>query len=229
MPARFLVRVSAAAFAEYADRRCRQFAEVIVTKRAGVTGVIAVFAMVLQAASAQAQFNPLTIVGKVVSTAMDVRSKSEVANDTEIAAGANKRLLDDERAEWKGVSLLVFAQHVVLAGAVQSDEAKKLVAGVVKQDQRIRSLVNELVVIRKAGDDGSMIKNTAIDTKIDAVLTAAKGISSVNMRWKTVNGNVVLMGVAQSKDEANLVLLKVRELDGVKSVKSHLRVVVPKK
>jgi osmotically-inducible protein OsmY len=160
---------------------------------------------------------------------MDVRTKAEVANDTEISAGANKRLLDDKHAEWKGVSLLVFAQHVVLAGAVQSDEAKKLVAGVVKQDQRIRSLVNELVVIRKVGDDGSLIKDKTTDTKIDAVLTATKGIGSVNMRWKTVNGNVVLMGVAQSKDEANLVTLKVRELDGVKSVKSHLRVVVPKK
>jgi osmotically-inducible protein OsmY len=195
----------------------------------GVRTVIAVFAIVFQAVSAQAQFNPLTIVGKVVSTAMDVRTKAEVANDTEISAGANKRLLDDKHAEWKGVSLLVFAQHVVLAGAVQSDEAKTLVAGVVKQDQRIRSLVNELVVIRKVGDDGSLIKDKTTDTKIDAVLTATKGIGSVNMRWKTVNGNVVMMGVAQSKDEANLVTLKVRELDGVKSVKSHLRVVVPKK
>ena len=177
----------------------------------------------------QAQFNPLTLAGKVVSTAMDARSKSEVANDTEIAAGANKRLLDDKKAEWKGVTLLVFAQHVVLAGAVQSDESKKHVAEVVRQDKRVRSLVNELVVIRKEGDDGSMLKDTTIDTKIDAVLTAAHGISSVNMRWKSVNGNVVLMGVAQSAEEARLALSKIRALDGVKGVKSHLRIVAAKK
>ena len=48
------------------------------------------------------------------------------------------------------------------------------------------------------------------------------------MRWKSVNCNVVLMGVAQSKDEAQLAIAKIKELDGVKSVKSHLRV-VPKK
>jgi osmotically-inducible protein OsmY len=191
--------------------------------------VFAGIAISLQMGVAQAQFNPLTIVGKVVSTAIDVRTKSEVAADTEISAGANKRLLDDKKAEWKGVTLLIFAQHVVIAGAVQSDDAKKLVAEIVKQDQRIRSLANELVVIRKEGDDGSLVKNTTIDTKIDAVLTATKGIGSVNMRWKTVNGGVILMGVAQSKDEAALALSKIRELDGVKSVKSHLRVVAPKK
>ena len=92
----------------------------------------------------QAQFNPLTLAGKVVSTAMDARSKSEVANDTEIAAGANKRLLDDKKAEWKGVTLLVFAQHVVLAGAVQSDESIKHVAEVVRQDKRVRSACSRI-------------------------------------------------------------------------------------
>jgi osmotically-inducible protein OsmY len=180
------------------------------------------------AASAQL-FNPLTVVGKAVSTAMDVRTRAEVVADTEIAAGAHQRLLDDQAAEWKGVSLLVFAQRVVLAGAVQSDAAKKRVAEVVGRDRRIRALVNELVVIRKAGDGGSLVGDKASDTKIDAVLTAAQGIASVNMRWKTVNGNVVLMGVAQSREEANLAVEKIRALDGIKAVKSHLRVVAPPK
>lgn len=179
----------------------------------------------LAAFGAYAQFNPLSIVGGVVSTAMDARTKTEVKNDTEISVAANKRLLDDKRAEWSGVTLLVFAQHVVLAGAVKTDDAKKIVAEVVRSDQRIRSLTNDLIVIRKAGDDGGLVEDTAINTKINAALTAAKGIASVNMRWKSVNGSVVLMGVAQSKDEAQLAVTKIRELDGVKSVKSHLRIV----
>jgi hyperosmotically inducible protein len=180
---------------------------------------------VLTAVTASAQFNPLTIVGKAVTTAMDVRTKTEVKNDVEISSSASKRLLDDKSAEWSGVSLLVFAQHVVIAGAVKSDDAKKLVAEVVRKDERIRSLTNDLIVIKKAGDEGGLVKDTAMDTKIDAVLTAAQGISSVNMRWKSVNGNVVLMGVAQAKDEAQLAVTKIKELDGVKSVKSHLRIV----
>lgn len=186
-------------------------------------------AVALAVPGAMAQFNPLTIVGRAVSTTMDVRTKAEVKNDVEISASANKRLLDDKRAEWGGVTLLVFAQHVVLAGAVKSDEAKKIVEEVVRNDQRIRSLVNDLTIIRKAGDDGGIVKNKTIDTKIDAALTAAKGIGSVNMRWKTVNGNVVLMGVAQSNEEAQLAVSKIQGLEGVRSVKSRLRVVPKKK
>jgi len=194
------------------------------------TLIIAIALLACESASfpAAAQFNPLTIVGRAISTTMDMRTKDEVANDVEISTEANKRLLDDKHAEWKGVSLLVFAQHLVLAGAVRSGEARKIVEEVVKKDRRIRSLRNELTVIRKQGDEGSLVGDTATNTKIDAVLTAAKGISSVNMRWKTVNGHVVLMGVAQSKDEAALAVSKIRELDGVKGVRSHLRI-VPKR
>ena len=186
-------------------------------------------AVTLGSTDVLAQFNPLTIAGRVVSTAMDVRTKAEVKSDAEISGSANKRLLDDKRAEWKGVTLLVFAQHVVLAGAVKSDEAKKIVEEVVRKDTRILTLINDLVVIKKAGDGGSLVKDTAKDTAINAALTATKGIGSVNMRWRTVNGDTVLMGVARSADEAQLAVAKIKEADGIKSVKSHLRIVPKQK
>ena len=53
--------------------------------------------------AALAQFDPLSIAGSVVTVAMDVRTRTEVKNDVDIATSANKRLLDDEQAEWKGV------------------------------------------------------------------------------------------------------------------------------
>lgn len=177
----------------------------------------------------QAQFvNPLSIIGKAVTTAADARTGEEVKNDIAIAADANKRLIDDKQAEWKGVTLLIFAQHVVLAGAVKTEAAKKRVAEVVKQDQRVRSLDNELVVVRKEGDDGSMVGDKVIEEKVNAALTTTKGIGSINMRWKSVNGHLVIMGVARTKDEASLAVAKARSVDGIKSVKSRLRVVAAK-
>jgi osmotically-inducible protein OsmY len=165
--------------------------------------------------------NPLSILGKVVTTAMDARSKAEVTADTEIGAGAAKRLLEDKKAEWAGVTVLVFAQHVVLAGAVKTAEVKKRVEELVKQDRRIRSLKNELLL----GDAGSLARDTVLEAEINAKLTAEKGISSVNMRWCATGGRVVLMGVAQSQQEANSALQKIRGIKGVKALVSHLRVV----
>lgn len=165
------------------------------------------------------------MVGRAITTSMDVRTRAEVAADTEIAAGASKRLLDDKQSEWTGVTVMVFAQHVVLAGAVKSAEVKKRVEEVVRRDKRIRSLANELLV----GNAGSLVRDSALEGEINASLTATKGISSVNMRWCATGGHVVLMGVAQSQQEAGLALQKIRAVSGVKSVKSRLRVVSPKK
>lgn len=175
--------------------------------------------------ASHAQVNPLSILGKMVGTAMDVRTKAEVAADSEIAAGASKRLLDDEKAEWASVTVLVFQQHVVLAGAVKSADMRKKVEQLVRQEKQIRSLRNEL----RVGDVGSLVKDTATEAKINATLTAADGVASVNMRWSAVGGQVVLMGVAQSKEEAALAVSKTRGVGGVTAVKSHLRVVPPKK
>ncbi len=122
--------------------------------------------------------NPFSILGKAVTTSMDARTKSEVTADAEIGAGASKRLLDNKKAEWAGVTVLVFAQHAVIAGAVKSAEVKKLVEEIVKRDPKLRSTRNELLV----GDIGSLARDTALEAEINAKLTAAKGVSSVNMQ-----------------------------------------------
>ena len=95
---------------------------------------------------AQAQVNPFSVLGKVVTTSMDARTKAEVTADAEISAGASKRLLDSKKAEWAGVTVLVFAQHAVIAGAVKTAEVKKLVEEIVRQDKRIRSLKNAVLL-----------------------------------------------------------------------------------
>ena len=185
-----------------------------------MAGALAWFAL-LAAGGAQAQIG---LIGSAISTAMDVRTKAEVANDTEISAGASKRLLDDKGSEWTGVKVLVFQQHAVIAGAVKTEAVKKRVQEVVAQDRKIRTLKNELLV----GDVGSFASDTALETEINAKLTGASGINSVNMRWASIGGNVVLMGVALSAAEAKQAAAVVRGVKGVKSLKSHLRI-VPKK
>jgi hyperosmotically inducible protein len=154
---------------------------------------------------------------------MDARTKAEVQADVDIVASANKRLLDDKKAQWKGVSVLAFAQHVVLAGAVKTAAARQRVEEVVRQDKRLRSLANELQV----GDVGSFVRDTALEVEINAVLTATKGVASVNLRWNATGGRVVLMGVARSKEEADLAVARVRAIKGVKAVRRHLRLVPP--
>lgn len=169
-------------------------------------------------------FDPITtIAGSLISTAMDVRSSTEVKNDVEIDAAITKRLLENKGDDLKGVSVLVFAQHVVLAGLVKDQKAKLKAAELVGKDKRIRSLQNEIFV-DAAESGGSMASNLFLEKKIGATLTATQGVSSVNMRWKAIGGRIVLMGIAKSRTEANLAVSKIKTLDGVKNVKSCLRI-----
>lgn len=169
-------------------------------------------------------FDPVTtIAGSAISTAMDVRSKSEVKNDVGIDITATKRLLNNKGGDLKGVPILVFAQRAVLAGLVKSEEAKRKAAELVGKDKRIRSLQNEIIV-STTESGGGMASNLLLEKKIGAILATAQGVHSVNMRWKALGGRVVLMGVAKSRTEANLAVSKIKALDGVKSVKSCLRV-----
>ena len=190
----------------------------------GQKAALAALALLLLVVAAPVQAQ-LGVLSRAVSTTLDVRTKAEVTADTEISAGASKRLLDDKQAEWAGVAVLVFAQHVVLAGAVKTEAVKKRVEELVRREKNIRSLTNDILV----GNVGSFTRDTALEAQINATLTSTKGISSVNMRWSSTGGRVVVMGVAQSQQEANLALQKIRGTSGVKAVVSRLRTIATKK
>lgn len=83
--------------------------------RAGALALSFTLCLALAANPAHAQFNPLSVVGRAVSSAMDVRTKAEVAADAEIGAGASKRLLDDKRARCKGVKSVKSQLRIVPA------------------------------------------------------------------------------------------------------------------
>lgn len=167
-------------------------------------------------------FDPLTsAIGKGIATAMDVRSKDDVKVDVEIDASITKKLAQHKGDDFKDVTLLIFARHGVLVGYAKSDDIRRKAEDMAKADKRFRSLKNDIVVGSAAGGMGG---NLVLDKKIDLTLTATKGVHSVNMRWKVYGGTVFLMGVAGSKGEADLAVKKIKGLDGVKDVRSSLRV-----
>ena len=169
-------------------------------------------------------FDPITfLAGNAIPVAMDVRSMSEITNDIEIDAAATKRQLENKGDALKKVSVLVFAQHVVLTGVVENEEAKRKAVGLVGKDKRIRSLQNK-IILGNTESGGNMLSNLFLEKKIGVTLSLAQGIHSVNMRWKATGGYVVLMGVAKSQAEANLAVSKIEVLEGVKNLKSCLRV-----
>lgn len=175
----------------------------------------------LLACSAHA-FDPITsALSKGIATAMDVRSMDDVKADVEIDAEISKKLAERKGDDFKNISLLVFARHGVLVGFARDEGVKRQAEELARAEKRLRSLKND-IRIGQAG--GSLGANAVLDKKIDLALTATKGVSSVNMRWKVHGGDVFLAGIAQSAAEASLAVKTVKEVSGVKAVHSSLRV-----
>ncbi len=167
-------------------------------------------------------FDPVTgVISKGISTALDVRSKSDVKADVEIDASLTKRLLDQKGEDFKNVSLLVFARHGVLVGFVRGADTRRKAEELARGDKRLKSLRNE-IQIGKPG--GGLAGDALLDKKIDLKLTATRGVSSVNMRWKAYGSEVFLTGVAQSAAESALAVKTIKGTDGVRVVRSSLRV-----
>lgn len=53
-------------------------------------------------------------------------------------------------------------------------------------------------------------------------ILAAKGVTSINYRWRSVNGVVYFLGLARSQEELDKVLALARQMDGVRDVVSHV-------
>jgi osmotically-inducible protein OsmY len=172
---------------------------------------------------AAAAFDPVvSLAGKGITTAMDARTAAEVTNDIQIDAALTKKLLEQKGDGFKEVSSLVFAQHVVLVGYAKDAGIRQKAEALARAGKLARSIKNDILVGRSSGSFGA---NLVLDKKIDFTLTATKGVSSVNMRWKVYGSVVFLAGVAQSAAEARLAAAKIRSVGGVKILRSHLRVV----
>lgn len=167
-------------------------------------------------------FDPITgFLSKGISTALDIRSMADVKADVEIDANVTKLLTGQEGDDFENISLLVFARHGVLVGFAKNHAVRRKAEELARTEKQLRSLKNNIRIGQPGGSFGA---NVILDKKIGFSLTATQGVSSVNMRWKVHGGDVFLMGVAQTSAEASLAVKTVREVSGVKTVHSSLRV-----
>lgn len=179
----------------------------------------------LVATPAQAVIDPITsALSKGVAVAMDIRSTEDVKADMEIDNDLSGKLRDTGSEEFEHISVLVFARQVVLVGFAKTDVVRRKAIALTARHKLARHFKNDIIVGRT---DGGLIGNLWLDKKIDLALTATEGVRSVNMRWKVHGGHVFLMGVAQSKAEAALAIKTIKGLDGVKTVRSSLRIGKP--
>ena len=67
----------------------------------------------------------------------------------------------------------------------------------------------------------SLPKDLWVENTLTAKLVFASGVSSVDYRWRAVNGIVYFMGMARSREELDKVIALAR-MNGVRKIVSHV-------
>ena len=146
------------------------------------------------------------------------RSLFNVLDDLYIKNTINNALLDE--ALVLNVSADVYQGMVMLTGAVKDAETRQKAEDLVRQVDGVRELFNEIQVT-----DEHWLKFLPKDLWMENTLTArlvfAPGVSSVDYRWRAVNGIVYFMGMARSREELDKVIALAR-MNGVRKIVSHV-------
>lgn len=183
-----------------------------------------------------------TVVTEVAQKAWEDRSTKDQAADLKIASGIAKRLADRDEFLLLDVSTDVWERRVLLTGALESNKEKAAVEQLVKGDPGIRRIYSHINIVskkdkdrrraqakskddsKKSGGVGQTVSDFWIETKIKAQLLTAKGVTSVNYRWRSVFNRVFVIGRASSAAEKRKVLATISQTEGVKSVRNYIEI-----
>ncbi len=160
--------------------------------------------------------------------ASERRGTGEVVDDNKIEIALNKLLADDSAALWKDVSTVVYHGRVLLLGSVETAGAKaragaKVRAGAIGgQPEGVIEVINDIQVTEAGG--GGVLNDAAIEKSIHVKYLLAEDIDSANLRVRSVNGTVYLIGQVETWADLGRVREIARANSDVMKVVDYLRV-----
>lgn len=170
--------------------------------------------------------SPLGVPVGAVTTVAEDRPLSEAGTDLRIKTNILKAFAEEAKGLLVDVSTDVYEGQVLLTGSVKKPEDRVKAEAIAQKIDGVRQVFNDIQVTQEGGLRASA-KDFAIETKLKANLLAARGVTSINYRWRAVNGVVYFLGLARSQEELDKILALAREMDGVKDVVSHVIVKPP--
>src|SRR2546430_9894180 len=164
-------------------------------------------------------FNPFLTAG---NTAADLGTMSaeerrfyNIAEDYSIKSEITNKYFDETML--MEINTDVYEARVMLTGAVTKAATKRKAELISRRVKGVREIFNEIQVTTNGGVNAST-RDFSIEIKLKFNLLAAKGISSLNYRLRSVHGVDYLIGGAESPDELNKLLVPARAMDGARKV-----------
>ncbi len=181
-------------------------------------------AAVLSLATLQGCVSPLVSLGADAAyTASEERTTDEVIDDSKIKLELNKLMADDSTALWADVSTVVYRGRVHLLGSVETADAKARAGAIGGTPEGVIEVINDIQVTDEGGV-GAFLNDVAIEKSLQVKYLFEDGIESADLRVRSVNGTVYLIGQVETWEELGRVREIARANDDVVKIVDYLRV-----
>jgi hyperosmotically inducible protein len=159
----------------------------------------------------------------VYTTVVDERSVKTIASDTKIKSKILAKFIDDDTVKTLDISASCYEGHVYLIGEYDTIKQKQRAIEIAKNIEGVESVTTYLLPKNENSPCGTK-ENIEITARVKAKLVGDMDIWSTNVDVKTIQCIVVLWGLVGSDEQVQKSIEHAKEVDGVKNVKSFLKV-----
>jgi hyperosmotically inducible protein len=149
------------------------------------------------------------------------RTAGEHIDDASITTKVNEVIVKDHDAKYLKIDVTSTEGNVVLQGSIHDRTAEDRIVAKIRQIKGVKS-VKSLLKLR-ADTAGEYIDDSVITTKVNAVIVKDPDAHYFKIDVTTTQGDVVLQGYIHDRTAEDRIVAKIREIKGVKSVKSLLK------
>ena len=158
----------------------------------------------------------------IYKTVVDERDLSTIASDTRIKAAIIDGYIADDTIKTLDIFVACYNGHVYLVGEYETLNQKNSAIKIAKKVEDVKTTTTYLLPKKKDDPCGTKV-NLSITANVKGKLIKDTDIWSTNVDVKTVQCNVVLVGLVGSKDEKQKAVSHAKSVEGVRSVKSFLK------
>ena len=150
------------------------------------------------------------------------RTAGEHIDDATITTKANDIIVKDPDAKYLKIDVTSTDGNVVLQGSIHDRTAEDRIVAKIRQIEGVKSVKSLLKL--KGDTAGEYIDDSVITTKVNADIIKDPDAHYFKIDVTTTQGDVVLQGFVNSRETEARLVAKIRQIKGVKSVKSLLNV-----
>lgn len=158
----------------------------------------------------------------IYKAAVEERSLSTQASDTKTKATVIKAFVDDPKIKVLDISAECYEGHVYLVGEYDTAAQKERAIELAGKVEGVKD-VTAYILPKKKDDPCGTQANLTITAKVKAELIRDTSIWSTNIEVKTVQCNVVLLGIVGTREEANKSVAYAKGVKDVRKVVSYLK------